>query len=91
MRLKKIHVIPPLQFPKKIFSPSVIPPVYTDGIIFRRYIPAESPTDVFRRLIPIDFETELFPSVKIADGNNSVGNAVGVIRFSGSVSSLNYL
>jgi hypothetical protein len=32
MRLKKIHVIPPLQFPKKIFSPSVIPSVYTGGI-----------------------------------------------------------
>jgi hypothetical protein len=38
-----------------------------------------------RRLISTDLETELFPSVKIADGNNSVGNAVGVIRFSGSV------
>jgi hypothetical protein len=33
MRLKKIHVIPLLQFPKKKFSPSVILPVYTDGII----------------------------------------------------------
>jgi hypothetical protein len=32
MRLKKIHVIPLLQFPKKHFSPSVITPVYTGGI-----------------------------------------------------------
>ena len=51
----------------------------------RRYIPAASPMAFFRRLIPTDFETELFPSAFFTDGNNSVGNSVGVIRFSGSV------
>jgi hypothetical protein len=46
----------------------------------RRYIP----TAFFCRVIPTDFETELFPSAMFTDGNNSVGNSVGVIRFSGS-------
>jgi hypothetical protein len=53
-----IHVIPPLQFSKKISRRRYIP---TE--LFRRYIPAASPMDFFHRLIPTDFETELFPSV----------------------------
>jgi hypothetical protein len=52
---------------------------YIPTKLFRQYIPAASPTAFFHRLIPTDFETEIFPSVKI-----SVGNSVGVIRFSGS-------
>jgi hypothetical protein len=66
----------------------------------RQYIPTVLPTGCFRRYIPIDLETELFPSV-IGDRiisvgiyyrrKNSVGNSVGFLRFSGSVSYTFYI
>jgi hypothetical protein len=36
--------------------------------LFRRYIPAESPTDFVRRRNSTEFETKLFPSGIFTDG-----------------------
>jgi hypothetical protein len=53
-----------------IFKKNFSPPVYTDGIISWVYTGG--------------IADGVFPSAMFTDGNNSVGNAVGVIRFSGS-------
>ena len=53
-----------------IFKKKFSPPVYTDGIILWVYTGGIADGG--------------FPSAMFTDGNNSVGNAVGVIRFSGS-------
>jgi len=81
-------------FPNKLYRPSVIRSVYTDGI-FRRYIPTISPMELCYRYIPTTDGVMLSVYTdRIEDGiisisknyrwKNFIGNSIGFRWFSGN-------
>jgi len=82
-RLKKIHVITPLQLFKNLYNPSAIRSVYADGI--RSSVYTDRIADENGLLVYTDkIRDEIISVSKNYRWKNSVGNSVGFHWFSGS-------